>query len=104
MLGMISSWFKGQKMPVKREEPTACPSCPNCGHATSRSWQDYTFTVGGTEEFQTKPIVSATVTVNIPVFRCLNKNCNTCQYGPEAEAVLQPIQSVLTKNAIPQIR
>jgi len=101
---MISSWFKGQKVPQKSESPIICPACPNCGHATSRSWQDYTFTVGGTEEYKTKPIVSATVTVNIPVFRCLNKNCNTCQYGQEAEDVLRPIQTVLTTNAIPETR
>jgi hypothetical protein len=102
MFGMILSWFKGRAVPSK-PEAKECPSCPNCGHATSRSWQDYTFTVGGNEEYQTKPIVSATVTVNIPVFRCLNKNCNTCQYGEEAEEVLRPIQKVLTANAIPEI-
>lgn len=99
---MISSWFKGREVPMKKLE--VCPSCPQCGHATSKSWQNYTFTVGGSDEFETKPVVSATVTMNIPVYRCLNKNCNTCQYGEEAEDMIQPIRSVLTKNAIPQMR
>lgn len=77
-----------------------CPACPTCGCATIKSNQDYTFQVGG-DEYRTAPVVKAVVTLNIPVYRCTNKNCTMCLYGEDADEIIEPIQAMLTKNAKP---
>jgi hypothetical protein len=79
-----------------------CPSCPKCGYATIRSRQDLSFEIGSNDEYRTEPLVKATVTMNVPIFQCMNPNCRNGLYGEEAEAMMEPVRKVLLSKAIPQ--
>lgn len=77
-----------------------CPSCPKCGCATIRSRQDLSFEFGGNEEIRTEPLVYAKVTMNIPVFQCINPSCRNGMYGREADKIMEPIRKVLSEYAL----
>lgn len=78
------------------------PSCSECGCATIRSWQDMTFVVGDKENRTTEPLIHASVTMNVPVFRCTNQRCGGGFYGAEVEDMISPIKKILTQYAKPK--
>jgi hypothetical protein len=47
-------------------------------------------------EMRSEPLVRASVTMNVPVFKCTNPNCRGGLYGAEADEIMDPIKKFLS--------
>ena len=75
-----------------------CPTCKECGCATTRSRRDHVYQMGSTEEIRTEPLVSARIVFNIPVFQCVNPKCGLYYMDPKADEDFANLEKALKKE------